>query len=92
VTQEPGVEGCQRTLELKVTGTEPGGIVNVAVRGYDNSGKGVPVDGATVTAAGVSATTDANGNATLTLPFGRQAVVATKDGMVRSYPEVAEVL
>jgi hypothetical protein len=89
---EPGVEGCQRTLELKITGTAAGGIVDVRVRGYDNSGRGIAVEGATVTAAGVTATTDAAGEATLTLPFGRHAVVATKPGLVRSYPAEADVL
>jgi hypothetical protein len=89
---EPGVEGCQRTLELKITGTAAGGIVHVRVRGYDNSGRGIAVEGATVTAAGVTATTDAAGEATLTLPFGRHAVVATKPGLVRSYPAEADVL
>lgn len=39
-----------------------------------------PVAGATVTAAGHSGTTDANGLVTLTLPAGRSAVVITKPG------------
>ena len=39
-----------------------------------------PVDGATVSAGGVSGTTNTSGVATLTLPPGSTSVVATKDG------------
>ena len=41
---------------------------------------GMPVAGATVSASGVSATTDASGVGTLTLPPGSARVVATKEG------------
>jgi iron complex outermembrane receptor protein len=39
-----------------------------------------PAEGATVSANGVSAATDASGAATLTLPFGSVSVVASRDG------------
>jgi hypothetical protein len=90
--QQPGVEGCQLTLETKVTALATGGFVNVRVQGYDNAGRGGPVEGAAVTAARVTASTDARGDATLILPVGRHQVVATKPGLVRSYPVVADVL
>ena len=48
VTQTPGVEGCQRTLELKVTSAAPRHAVSVRVRGYDNSGRAAAIEGATV--------------------------------------------
>jgi hypothetical protein len=80
------VEGCQRTLELKVDGVATKEQV-VHVTGYDNAGKGVPVEGATVSSqAGPAGTTDASGRATLTLGAGDNTLVATKDGLVRSYP------
>jgi hypothetical protein len=85
VTQD-GSEGCQRTLELKVTSVATK-EQTVQVRGYDNAGKGVPVEGVTVSSqAGPAGTTDAAGNATLFLGAGTNTLVATKEGMVRSFP------
>jgi hypothetical protein len=81
--------GCQRSLELR-TSPVPGGIV-VTVRGYDDEGRGVPVDGATVTTGGASATTGADGSTDLALPAGRYRVVAAKSGLVRSFAERVEV-
>jgi hypothetical protein len=81
--------GCQRTLALTAR-VEPGTLV-ATVRGYDDAGRGVPVEGATVTAGGASAVTDANGEARLALPAGRYRAVAEKDGMVRSFTERVEV-
>ena len=81
--------GCQRSLELKLR-TQAGAVV-ATVRGYDDEGKGVAVAGATVSAGGATAQTDAAGVATLSLPAGRHSVVATKPGLVRSFGERVEV-
>jgi hypothetical protein len=81
--------GCQRTLELKLR-TEAGALV-ATVRGYDDGGKGVVVEGATVSAGGGSAQTDAAGVARLARPAGSYTAVATKSGLVRSFAERAEV-
>jgi hypothetical protein len=85
--QQPGVEGCQRTLELKVTSTAEH-AASVRVRGYDNAGKGVDVEGATfvVDGQGVPVTSDASGNASLTLTPGPHSLVAIKPGLVRTFP------
>jgi hypothetical protein len=77
--------GCQRTLELEAS-AEPGGVT-VTVRGYDDEGKGVPVQGATVSAAGVSGVTAADGAVRLALAAGRHRLVAEKEGLVRSFAE-----
>jgi hypothetical protein len=81
--------GCQRTLELK-TRTEPGTLVTT-VRGYDDEARGVPVEGATVSAGGSSVLTDSGGVARLALPPGRYRAVAESTGMVRSFTERVEV-
>jgi hypothetical protein len=81
--------GCQRTLELSLR-TEPGTLV-ARVRGYDDEGRGVAVEGATVTAGGSSALTDAGGQARLSLVSGRYLVVATKEGTIRSFAERVEL-
>ena len=77
--------GCQRTLGLAAT-VEPG-AVSVTVRGYDDEGRGVPVEGATVSAGSVTAVSGADGSARLVLPPGRHRLVAAKDGLVRSFGE-----
>jgi hypothetical protein len=81
--------GCQRTLELKASGT-PGTLV-ATVRGYDDEGHGVPVEAATVRAGTASAQTDANGTARLAVAPGSYLAVAEKAGMVRSFAERVEV-
>ena len=80
---------CQRTLGLRV---EPmaGGIV-ATVRGYDDAGDGVAVEGARVSAAGVTGLTAADGRVQLMLPSGVHGVVARKEGVVRSFRERVEV-
>jgi hypothetical protein len=80
---------CQRTLEVRAAAAA-GGIV-ATVRGYDDAGKGVPVEGATVSASGVSGVTAADGTVRLALPPGTHRVVARKDGLVRSFSERVEV-
>jgi hypothetical protein len=77
--------GCQRTLELDAS-VERGGVA-VTVRGYDDEGHGVPVEGATVRVAGVSGVTAADGGVRLALPPGTHRLVAEKDGLVRSFAE-----
>jgi hypothetical protein len=79
---------CQRTLAVRATPVA-GGIV-ATVRGYDDNGDGVLVEGAEVSAGGVTALTGADGRARLLLPSGRYRVVARKDGLVRSFSERAE--
>ena len=81
--------GCQRTLELTWR-AEPGTLV-ATVRGYDDDARGVPVEGATVSAGGTEAMTDAAGEARLALPAGPYRAVAEKEGMVRSFTERVEV-
>lgn len=80
---------CQRTLQLKLR-PEPGGVV-ASVRGYDDEGHGVAVQGATVSAGGVSALTDAAGQASLALAPGRHLAFATKEGTIRSFAEPVEL-
>jgi hypothetical protein len=82
--------GCQRTLEVRAI-AEPGGLVAI-VSGYDDEGRGVAVEGATVrTRGGASALTGADGRARLTLPSGSHRVVASKAGLVHSFAERVEV-
>jgi hypothetical protein len=81
--------GCQRTLELKLH-TQPGELT-ATVRAYDDDGKGVPASGATVSAGGETATTDASGVVRLALPAGSYTAFAAKPGQVRSFAERAEV-
>jgi carboxypeptidase family protein len=82
-------EDCQRTLEVRATPTA-GGIV-ATVRGFDDGGDGIPIEGATVTASGVSAQTAADGRVQIALPPGTHRLVARKDGLVRSFTERVEV-
>jgi hypothetical protein len=81
--------GCQRTLEL--TWRAESGTLVATVRGYDDDARGVAVEGATVSAGGISALTDAAGEARLPLPAGRYRAVAAKAGLVRSFAERVEV-
>jgi hypothetical protein len=81
--------GCQRTLEATPdrTTAAPGESVRVSVRGYDDNGRGVPVEGATVALGAATAQTGPDGVATVTVPAaGRLRLVASKAGLVRSFP------
>jgi hypothetical protein len=80
---------CQRTLELRAKPTT-GGIV-ATVRGYDDAGDGVPVEGASVSAGGVTGLTAADGRVQLALSPGTHRLVARKDGLVRSFTQRVEV-
>jgi hypothetical protein len=77
--------GCQRTLELKATAES--GAIAITVRGYDDEGRGDRIEGATVSAGGVSGVTAADGTLRLALPAGNHRLVAKKDGLVRSFAE-----
>jgi hypothetical protein len=80
---------CQRTLELRAK-PAAGGVV-ATVRGYDDAGAGVPVEGASVSAGSVTGITSADGRVQLALPSGTHRLVAGKDGLVRSFAERVEV-
>jgi hypothetical protein len=80
---------CQLTLEVRATPV--GGGVIATVRGYDDAGDGVPVEGASVSAGVVTGLTGADGRVQLALPSGTHRLVARKDGLVRSFGERVEV-
>ncbi len=85
---------CQRTLEVRPdrTTAAPGETLTITVRGYDDFGRGVPVEGATVRLGSATAVTGAAGTAALTAPAqtGDLALEAERDGMVPAFPaEVA---
>ncbi len=63
-------DSCQRTLEVTPARTRaaPGEALSVTVRGYDDSGAGVPVEGAVVNLGESSALTGAGGVATVMAP------------------------
>ena len=67
-----------------------GGIV-ATVRGFDDGGDGIPIEGAAVTASGVTGLTAADGRVQMALPPGTHRLVARKDGLVRSFTERVEV-
>jgi hypothetical protein len=67
------------------------GGLEATVRGYDDAGDGIPIEGATVSAGGVTGGTAADGRVQLSLPAGTYRVVARKDGLVRSFTERVEV-
>lgn len=82
--------GCPRTLEVRPQGrARPGRPLRVTVRGYDDHGRGAPVAGATVRLGRASATTDARGVATVTVPdhaHGRMRLRAHRRGTVPAFP------
>jgi hypothetical protein len=80
---------CQRTLEVRAKPTA-GGIV-ATVRGYNDAGDGVPVEGARVSAGSITGITAADGRLQIALSSGTHRLVARKDGLVRSFAERVEV-
>ena len=82
--------GCQRTLEARPdrTSAAPGETLSVTVRGYDDQGRGIAVEGATVSLGSATAVSDAAGVAVLTVPAepGEHRLAATRDGLVRAFP------
>jgi hypothetical protein len=84
--------GCQRTLEARPDRTTamPGETLTVTVRGYDDQGKGAPVEGATVRLGSATALSGADGVAVLVVAEGG-SLEATKDGLVRAFPTEVSV-
>ena len=83
-------QSCQRTLALTAA-PQGGGAVKVTVRSYDDHARSKPAAGATVHAGSTTATTAADGTATLQLPAGPASVWASATGAVRSFQETVEV-
>jgi hypothetical protein len=81
---------CQRTLEVRPDRDRvaPGENLSVTVRGYDDLGRGVAVEGATVRLGSASAITASGGTATLTVPAetGTAELQAERDGLVPAFP------
>jgi hypothetical protein len=88
--EQDAAGGCQRTLEAKPerTAAAPGETLRVSVRGYDDHGRGVAVEGATVRLGSATAASGADGIAVLTVPAepGEHMLHATRDGLVRAFP------
>jgi hypothetical protein len=86
---------CQRTLEVRPARTTaaPGEALSVTVRGYDDQGKGVGVQGATVRLGSATATTSLGGIAVLTVPqaSGTLKLVAKRSGMVPAFPAKVKI-
>jgi hypothetical protein len=84
--------GCQRTLEATPdrTSAAPGETLIVTVRGYDDNGRGVLVEGATVRLGSASGSTGPDGVAALTVVDGGR-LEAFKDGLVRAFPREVTV-
>jgi hypothetical protein len=80
---------CQRTLEVQPARTTatPGETLSVTVRGYNDQGKGVGVQGATVRLGSATATTGIDGIAVLTVPAtpGTFSLTAKRTGMVPAF-------
>jgi hypothetical protein len=76
--------GCQRTLAVSAR-LRSAGKVTVHVTAYDDRGHGKPSKNATVHAGGVTAKTDAGGDADLDVPPGHHTVYAAKPGAIRSF-------
>ena len=89
-----GADGCQRTLVAQTPAHAPAGsVVRVVVRGYDDAGRGALVEGATVSLAGATAVTGADGVAHVPAPAtpGRASLVASHPQMVRSFAQTVVV-
>jgi hypothetical protein len=86
---------CQPTIEASATTrtVAAGTPVTITVRSYDDEGRGTTLAGAAVTLGGVTATSGADGRATLAAPgaAGRHRVTATKAGMTPGFPAEVRV-
>ncbi len=87
---QPGSTGFQRTLSTR-TRVEPGGSVVVRVTAFDDQGRGIAAQEATVRLGAESAVTDSSGDARFTVAPGAYTVNATQVGRVRSFPERVSV-
>ena len=74
----------QRTLELTAKRSGAGTLV-VRVRGYDDDGRGVAVEGADVISRAGQTVTGADGTAVLSVPPGSYVLRAHKRGLVSSF-------
>lgn len=90
-----GTHGCQRTLAFvhPPATVVAGAPVTVTVDGYDDTGHATPAANVTVALGGVTATTGADGRATLPAPATRGTVrlTATGGGAVAAFPEAVRV-
>ena len=84
---------CQRTLAMQAPRTaRRGRTFRVVVRGYDDFGRGRRVRGAVVRYDGLAARTNRSGVAVLRARRpGRLRLVATRRGMIRSFPSTVAV-
>jgi hypothetical protein len=84
---------CQRSLEVRPDGAvTPSAPMRVVVRGYDDNGDGVPVEGATVRLGEQVAVSGPDGSATLIAPAsGSSSLTADKPGLVPSFPAEVHV-
>ena len=85
---------CQRTLEVvRPPRRVPAGRgVRVAVRAYDDNGRGVPARGARVALGRTTAVTGADGTAVLIARgHGHQTLRAARRGLVPAFPEPVTV-
>jgi len=81
---------CQRTLSI--SSSFAGNSLQVRVTGYDQNGRGRPIEQATVHYGASTALTDGRGNATFTLSRGVHPLYATKPGLVRSFATTVGVV
>ena len=89
-------EACQRSLEASPSASTvaPGGTLTVRVRGYDDAGRGIAVEGATVRLGDATAVTGTDGAATVTAPAdaaGAPEPTAEREGMVGAFPRAGTV-
>jgi hypothetical protein len=75
---------CQRTLDLSFQFHH--GVARVTVRGYEDTGRGKLIPGATVHFGTLSLTTNSRGYIDVPSTPGRFLVYATKRAMVQSFP------
>src|SRR5581483_2644528 len=80
---------CERTLDLSFHFHH--GVARITVHGYDDTGHGRPIPGATVHFGTTSLRTNSGGYVDVPSTPGRYLVYATKPGMVRSFPNVVGV-
>jgi len=83
----PQGQRFQRTLELKVAAGAAASTARATVRSYDDDGHGRLEAGVTVRSGSTTATTAADGTATIATGAGRRSFAASKTGMIRSFDE-----
>ena len=86
--------GCQRSLEVTAPArSAPGAALVVRVVGRDNEGHSAPVAGAIVKLGSDFSSTATDGRATVLVPQapGRYTLVATRTGLVPSFPATVTI-